>query len=84
MPTRVYTLKYLDVYNYVVVENERPVIPNNTPPALARLIRKCWHSDPAKRPSFAQILDKHVLDDGKALLILYIYMGLTIFILLSQ
>ena len=36
----------------------RPPLPANLPPeshALERLMRRCWHEDPAERPSFEQI-----------------------------
>ncbi|CAM9664554.1 unnamed protein product, partial [Ectocarpus sp. 8 AP-2014] len=33
----------------------RPQIPPSAPPAVARLIRRCWHRSPDSRPSFSQI-----------------------------
>ncbi|KAE9318311.1 hypothetical protein PF008_g18534 [Phytophthora fragariae] len=38
-----------------VVNGLRPVIPINCPPALARLMRSCWHQNPDIRPSFPEI-----------------------------
>jgi len=38
-----------------VVNGLRPVIPINCPPALARLMRSCWHQNPDVRPSFPEI-----------------------------
>ncbi|GMF09843.1 unnamed protein product [Phytophthora lilii] len=38
-----------------VVNGLRPVIPINCPPALARLMRSCWHQNPDMRPSFPEI-----------------------------
>ena len=36
-------------------ERRRPLIPKDTPTPLAELIKRCWHHDPAKRPTFAEI-----------------------------
>lgn len=33
----------------------RPQIPPSAPPAVARLIRRCWHRSPDSRPSFSQV-----------------------------
>jgi len=52
-----------EIFKHVVVDNIRPKIPEQTPPTLAKLIRKCWDANPSKRPSFAAVLKKHVLDD---------------------
>ncbi|RLN81317.1 hypothetical protein BBO99_00003825 [Phytophthora kernoviae] len=38
-----------------VVNGLRPVIPISCPPALARLMRACWHQDSDVRPSFPEI-----------------------------
>ncbi|RAW43233.1 hypothetical protein PC110_g627 [Phytophthora cactorum] len=38
-----------------VVNGLRPVIPISCPPALARLMRSCWHQNPDLRPSFPEI-----------------------------
>ncbi|CAG9462195.1 unnamed protein product [Pedinophyceae sp. YPF-701] len=40
----------------VVMANERPPIPSNTPRALRRLIQRCWDADPLKRPSAADLV----------------------------
>lgn len=39
-------------------DNSRPIIPNSrfNTPALQELLRVCWHSDPAVRPSFEKIV----------------------------
>jgi Protein tyrosine and serine/threonine kinase len=44
-----------------IVENvargkERPTIPQNTPPDLARLVQTCWNDSPARRPHFEVIV----------------------------
>ncbi|PKA66842.1 Serine/threonine-protein kinase HT1 [Apostasia shenzhenica] len=36
-------------------KQERPQIPEDTPPALLFIIRSCWVEDPNMRPSFSQI-----------------------------
>ncbi|CAN0033925.1 unnamed protein product [Sphacelaria rigidula] len=33
----------------------RPQLPHDAPPALAALIRSCWHQTSDARPSFAQV-----------------------------
>lgn len=33
----------------------RPALPAHTPPLFRELCRRCWHPEPAARPSFAQI-----------------------------
>ncbi|KAL4152568.1 hypothetical protein PRNP1_009496 [Phytophthora ramorum] len=38
-----------------VVNGLRPVIPISCPPALAHLMRSCWHQNPDVRPSFPEI-----------------------------
>lgn len=44
---------------YVVIEKKRPVLgilPEDTPNKLIEIMKKCWHPDYNKRPSFGQIL----------------------------
>jgi hypothetical protein len=43
---------------------KRPPITENCPTKLAQLMEQCWHPDPQERPSFASILQSHVLDEG--------------------
>jgi serine/threonine protein kinase len=38
-------------------KHKRPELPSSCPAPLANLIKLCWHKDPAKRPSFEQILN---------------------------
>jgi len=40
----------------VVLDNERPKIPNDTPKPLQRLIELCWSKNPEERPTFSNIL----------------------------
>jgi serine/threonine protein kinase len=42
----------------LVVDNERPIIPDFVLPAVQRLIRQCWKRNPWRRPTFNQILDQ--------------------------
>ncbi|KAK9091976.1 hypothetical protein Syun_026887 [Stephania yunnanensis] len=37
-------------------KNERPPLPDNCQPVLASLIKRCWSSNPAKRPDFSYIV----------------------------
>ncbi|CAI2165325.1 3043_t:CDS:2, partial [Funneliformis geosporum] len=38
-----------------IINGLRPKVPKDTPEWLAELMRKCWHSDPSKRPSITMI-----------------------------
>lgn len=40
-----------------VVGGLRPEVPPYLPDKFRSLLRKCWRTDPAKRPSFAQLVD---------------------------
>ncbi|KAH0791057.1 TKL family protein kinase [Histomonas meleagridis] len=40
----------------VVEDGRRPIIPENTPEPLAKLMRQCWDQDNNKRPSFTKIV----------------------------
>jgi len=40
-----------------VLSGNRPDIPPSVPTAIAELISQCWSSNPAQRPSFANIVD---------------------------
>jgi serine/threonine protein kinase len=42
----------------ILTEDARPRIPDFVPPRMAELIGECWARDPARRPSFAQILER--------------------------
>ncbi|OHT09665.1 hypothetical protein TRFO_21385 [Tritrichomonas foetus] len=46
-----------------VLDNQRPEITSNTPPQFASLIKDCWCSEPNKRPSFDQIVERLQRDD---------------------
>lgn len=47
----------------VCESNSRPLIPQNCPPKLAKLIQVCWNKDPQKRPDFNAIV--YSLESGK-------------------
>ncbi|BBI30152.1 Ser/Thr protein kinase [Acanthamoeba castellanii medusavirus] len=40
-----------------VLEGKRPAIPGDCPPHLRKLLKKCWHDDPTKRPTMEQVLE---------------------------
>lgn len=43
-----------EFYNRVT-NNVRPQLPDSCPLLLADCIKRCWHSEPSKRPSFAEL-----------------------------
>ncbi|MCO5548481.1 hypothetical protein L7F22_001940 [Adiantum nelumboides] len=38
-----------------LLRGERPILPTSCPQYLGSYIERCWHANPSKRPSFAQI-----------------------------
>lgn len=51
----------------MVVSGERPSIPGSCSEGVAKIIRECWDSDPAKRPTMKQIMNRSselVFDDS--------------------
>jgi SH2 domain/Protein tyrosine and serine/threonine kinase len=49
----------------VSVKGERPEIPATCVPSLKKLMRKCWHKEPQRRPSFPRIVRalEHIIVD---------------------
>lgn len=45
------------IYNEVVLNENRPEIPSFVPDCYRNLIEKCWSQDPKERPSFDAIVD---------------------------
>jgi len=54
-----------ELYQFVVTNQKRPPPPSRDecPPKLIELIQQCWDPDPAKRPTFQQILESHIFDE---------------------
>ena len=44
----------------LIIEGNRPNIPESVPPCYASLIEKCWNQDPSKRPTFSNIVESFV------------------------
>lgn len=42
----------------MVLKNHRPPLPDDTPPKLADLIKKCWDANPSVRPTISEIIQK--------------------------
>jgi len=42
----------------VCVRKQRPKLPKNCHPVLARLVTRCWDHSPDKRPNFTEILEE--------------------------
>src|SRR6266536_2296251 len=42
---------------YIIIDGKRPEITNDTPEDFANLMKKCWNSDPKKRPSAKKICE---------------------------
>ncbi|KAH9260707.1 hypothetical protein BASA81_001174 [Batrachochytrium salamandrivorans] len=47
-----------EIIHQVVVEHYRPQVDSRLDPKIANLIKRCWDSDPALRPSFSQIIQE--------------------------
>jgi serine/threonine protein kinase len=43
---------------YKIIDEERPKITDDTPEDFVNLIKKCWNSDPRKRPSAKKICER--------------------------
>ena len=50
-------VSYDDLLRILSIEKRRPVLPDNLPPLLADIIKQAWDTDPAARPSAADILN---------------------------
>lgn len=48
-------LHYGVVVERVVIQGERPPVPEDMPEELELLMRRCWDAEPANRPSFDQV-----------------------------
>jgi serine/threonine protein kinase len=55
-----------ELVELVVVRNERPLFPPDTPRSLIELAARCWHRSRSQRPPFAEILESltDVIIDG--------------------
>jgi hypothetical protein len=42
---------------YKIIDGERPKITDDTPEEFANLMKKCWNSDPKKRPSAKKVCE---------------------------
>ncbi|GBC29534.2 kinase-like domain-containing protein [Rhizophagus irregularis DAOM 181602=DAOM 197198] len=40
---------------YKIIDGKRPEITNDTPECYANLMKRCWNSDPSKRPSITEV-----------------------------
>ncbi|XP_022955801.1 serine/threonine-protein kinase HT1-like [Cucurbita moschata] len=49
-------LSFVDVSSAVVRQNLRPSIPKCCPNSLANVMRKCWDSNPSKRPEMHEVV----------------------------
>ena len=47
-----------DTIYMLTLRGQRPAIPDDCPPAYAKLLRACWEASPAKRPTAAAVLAK--------------------------
>jgi serine/threonine protein kinase len=50
-------MKYVDIVNHVVKNNQRLTIPDDCHELVSTLMTKCWDRDPAARPTFAQAME---------------------------
>lgn len=40
-----------------VLEGKRPQVPNDCPDTYHKMMTRCWHSKPDKRPTMSEVLD---------------------------
>ncbi|GES80830.1 kinase-like domain-containing protein [Rhizophagus clarus] len=45
---------------YQIIDGKRPEITNDTPECFANLMKKCWNSDPLKRPTIYEVRNSAV------------------------
>ena len=50
-----------DDFEEMILDGERPEIPDECPEFFRTMITKCWHQNPEERPEFVQIL-KELID----------------------
>ncbi|EXX50703.1 Sps1p [Rhizophagus irregularis DAOM 197198w] len=53
---------------YEIIDGKRPEITNDTPECFANLMKKCWDSDPLKRPTRYEIRDSFIKMYGNEIL----------------
>ncbi|UZO17071.1 uncharacterized protein OCT59_008433 [Rhizophagus irregularis] len=53
--------KESDIYSLEIIDGKRPEITIDTPDCFANLMKRCWDSDPSKRPFITEI--KETVDD---------------------
>lgn len=53
--------KVSEIFEYVMHDNFRPTISSHTPKPLRNLIKRCWSSNPDKRPTFEEIFEKFII-----------------------
>ena len=46
-----------NIYVRVVIKEQRPEIPVDSPPDLANIVNACWNCVPSNRPAFSDIMD---------------------------
>ncbi|KAK1216490.1 hypothetical protein PQX77_020885 [Marasmius sp. AFHP31] len=46
------------IYHIVVVQNQRPELPQQVPEGMRRLINNCWRTEPGSRPKAVDIIDE--------------------------
>ncbi|KAG0600497.1 hypothetical protein M758_11G039100 [Ceratodon purpureus] len=45
-------------YDEVIVYNREPLFPSDICRGIQSILKRCWHHDPSKRPSFEEIIEK--------------------------
>ncbi|KAL5206932.1 hypothetical protein ABZP36_035141 [Zizania latifolia] len=49
-------LSFTDTSLVIIHQHLWLKIPCCCPPAMARIMRRCWHADPTKRPNMAEVV----------------------------
>lgn len=48
-------LNFMDVSH--VLDNKRPEVPDNCPADFKKMMTRCWHSKPQKRPAISEVVE---------------------------
>ena len=59
-PYKDHDFRWMEDVSLTVQRGIRPTIPPFSPPFYVQLMKECWHTEPERRPSFTNIIDRLV------------------------